>query len=282
MIRLRNPYGWAAVGLLGVLGISLAAPGIIDPIPIVEPGVDSPPEQPDDAELLAEYGIAAQPEPTGGPTVPAGVLSIGAWFVVIAVLGILASIGIAAIRDQRSIPLARFLSIGGLGLLIVSGLVIGLWARDILAPGSVATPFSVGIAVLGIGLVGLGLVYAIRTSSVRHGPSSVGPDPTDPDPMLGVSGRNHDEDGTGGWPSATENGVYEAWAKLCDRVGNGTDGPRTPRRVKRAAMDAGLDPTTVTELTTLFESIRYSPRLPTSADEDRAMTLVEQLEDDDR
>jgi hypothetical protein len=75
------------------------------------------------------------------------------------------------------------------------------------------------------------------------------------------------------------NGVYEAWADMTDAL----DLPRettTPQEFADAAVRAGVDPEDVTELTHLFETVRYGGADPSAERERHAVEALRRIEAD--
>lgn len=54
-----------------------------------------------------------------------------------------------------------------------------------------------------------------------------------------------------------ENDVDDAWLRLARAVGDRAGGARTPREYETAAVQAGFDPDAVSQVTRIFEEVRY-------------------------
>lgn len=74
-----------------------------------------------------------------------------------------------------------------------------------------------------------------------------------------------------------ENEVFRAWRTMTDRLD--VDSPSTtPAEFAAAAVEAGLDPEDVSELTALFEEVRYGGASPTPEREARAVAALRRIE----
>lgn len=78
---------------------------------------------------------------------------------------------------------------------------------------------------------------------------------------------------------ATENEIYRAWAEMGRLVDPTDPETKTTTEFTRAAVDAGLDPRDVRELTGLFEQVRYGEYAPSTDDEQRAVNLFRDIEE---
>jgi hypothetical protein len=74
--------------------------------------------------------------------------------------------------------------------------------------------------------------------------------------------------------AAVDNEVYRAWRRMTELLDAADEAARTPGEFHRAAVDAGMDPDDVAELTALFEAVRYGPA---DADADRERRAREAL-----
>ncbi|QLK27768.2 DUF4129 domain-containing protein [Natrinema zhouii] len=83
-----------------------------------------------------------------------------------------------------------------------------------------------------------------------------------------------------------ENDIYRAWHELTEPLAVDRPASSTPGEFAAAARDAGLDPSHVEELRTMFEDVRYGDRPITDDRERRAVELLRRIEatygDDDR
>jgi hypothetical protein len=77
----------------------------------------------------------------------------------------------------------------------------------------------------------------------------------------------------------TENEIYRAWAEMGRLVSPTASKTKTTAEFTQAAVDAGLDPRDVRELTTLFEQVRYGGYAPSADDEQRAVTIFRTIEE---
>lgn len=78
--------------------------------------------------------------------------------------------------------------------------------------------------------------------------------------------------------AAVDNAVFRAWREMTDDL----DVPRgttTPGEFADAAVDAGMDPADVRELTGLFEAVRYGGQAADAERERRAVAALRRIED---
>jgi len=75
-----------------------------------------------------------------------------------------------------------------------------------------------------------------------------------------------------------ENAIYEAWKEMTDILDVESPETSTPREFAEAAQKTGLAQADVTELTELFESVRYGAANPTPEREDRAIETLRRIE----
>lgn len=132
------------------------------------------------------------------------------------------------------------------------------------------------VIVVGVALA-IGLLVVVMTRMQR----STGPDPDDEDDadeMKAVgraAGRAADrlED-----EAEADNEIYRAWVEMTDLLNLAKPARKTPGEFATAAVDAGMDADDVSELTRLFEEVRYGEHEPTSADEQRAIEIFRRIE----
>lgn len=74
------------------------------------------------------------------------------------------------------------------------------------------------------------------------------------------------------------NDVYRSWYELMEDVDLQRRDASTPRELARRAVEDGLDRSAVTELTELFEAVRYGTASPTPELERRARQALTQLD----
>jgi hypothetical protein len=75
-------------------------------------------------------------------------------------------------------------------------------------------------------------------------------------------------------PDAFDNEVYHAWRAMTVALAADGDRTRTPEEFRELAVDAGMDPGDVHELTDLFRRVRYGDAEPTPELEERATDLL--------
>jgi hypothetical protein len=76
----------------------------------------------------------------------------------------------------------------------------------------------------------------------------------------------------------TTNAVYRAWREMTDAIDADTPATSTPGEFEDAAVDAGMDDERVTEITQLFEDVRYGPHPPSEERERRAVEALRDIE----
>lgn len=108
-------------------------------------------------------------------------------------------------------------------------------------------------------------------------PQELPPEPPTPD--IGAVGRAAGEaaDRIAG-EADTGNEVYRAWAEMTEHLA--VEGPEssTPAEFAEAAVDAGMAPDDVRELTKLFEEVRYGTVEATADREERAVAALRRIE----
>ncbi|WP_226479234.1 DUF4129 domain-containing protein [Natrinema amylolyticum] len=75
-----------------------------------------------------------------------------------------------------------------------------------------------------------------------------------------------------------ENDIYRAWREMTEPLAVDRPDSSTPGEFAAAARDAGLDPSHVDELRTMFEDVRYGDRPVTDDRERRAVELLRRIE----
>ncbi|MFC4358615.1 DUF4129 domain-containing protein [Halobium salinum] len=75
-----------------------------------------------------------------------------------------------------------------------------------------------------------------------------------------------------------DNEVFRAWREMTDHVAVSRPSSSTPGEFAAAAVDAGMDREDVTELTSLFEDVRYGGEAPTPEHEERAVAALRRIE----
>jgi hypothetical protein len=73
------------------------------------------------------------------------------------------------------------------------------------------------------------------------------------------------------------NAVYRAWWEMVQQLDVSRQESRSPAEFATVAIDAGMDPEMVAELTTLFRSVRYGDAVITDDAERRALTTIAHL-----
>lgn len=148
------------------------------------------------------------------------------------------------------------------------------------------TPRSPVAGIVLVVLAVVGLVLAVATSSTRRAAVVDRLTETDEDVVAVGRAAGRAADRLGGDSDDTdtadgdgfENEVYRAWREMT--AGLDVDRPEssTPGEFADAAIEAGMSPDDVRELTTLFEAVRYGGRGPTEERERRARRLFRRIE----
>jgi hypothetical protein len=81
-----------------------------------------------------------------------------------------------------------------------------------------------------------------------------------------------------GAPGGSENEVFRAWREMTARLDIESPESTTPREFQQAAVDAGMAPDDVQELTRLFERVRYGGEPVTADREERAVQVLRRIE----
>ena len=146
-------------------------------------------------------------------------------------------------------------------------------------PGGVSVPLPGPAAVLGALVVGLAVLwYRSDAEASLDGFGGEGSDATGGDADLAAVGRaagaaadriDADADVT--------NEVYRAWDEMRGHVDGLDPDTAAPGEFADAAVEAGMDPTDVAELTELFAEVRYGGRDPADR-ADRAVAALRRIE----
>lgn len=147
-----------------------------------------------------------------------------------------------------------------------------------LASTVVSNPPAAAVAVLGIAVLVAAVVLVQATDDA---PAASTEPPADPEPTATAAavgraaGRAADRIEA---DAAVDNAVYRAWREMTDDL----ELPRetsTPGEFADAAVAAGMAPTDVRELTTLFEDVRYGGEAADEEREQRALAALRRIED---
>ncbi|WP_459191506.1 DUF4129 domain-containing protein [Halosimplex sp. J119] len=142
-------------------------------------------------------------------------------------------------------------------------------------------PLLLVLLLAGFGLLaGAFVATSLRSESADPDPEEPGEDPTDAEVIAQAAGRAADRIESADSAEAVDNEIYRAWREMTDRVEVTDPETTTPGEFADVAVDAGLAPEDVRELTTLFEAVRYGDRAPTDADERRSAALLRRIEGD--
>jgi len=132
----------------------------------------------------------------------------------------------------------------------------------------------VGLAVIGLLVAGL----TLRRSDDDDEDPSAEPPGAKLNEEISVAARRAAEKLESEDETALENAVYRAWAEMTDELSVDRPESSTPGEFARAAVEAGMDADDVTELTALFEEVRYGHATPTERREQRAIDALRRIE----
>ncbi|MFB6296856.1 MAG: DUF4129 domain-containing protein [Halobacteriales archaeon] len=132
------------------------------------------------------------------------------------------------------------------------------------------------LVVLGIALVGVVLRLsenpASRDAVEEPGEASEGGEPGSIGRAAGEAADRIDAD------AAVDNEIYRAWVEMTDLLDVEHPDTSTPEDFADAAVDAGMRPADVEELTDLFRTVRYGPEGATPGREQRAVEALRRIE----
>lgn len=149
----------------------------------------------------------------------------------------------------------------------------------------IETPRSPVAGLFLVVLAVVGLVLAVTTSATRR--AAVVDRLTEADEDVAAIGRAAGRaadrlgaagDTAGGADDGFENEVYRAWQEMTASLDVDRPESSTPGEFADAAVEAGMAPEDVEELTSLFEAVRYGGRGPTQERERRARELFRRIE----
>jgi len=275
-----------ALGVLSVLAIGLVAGTLTSTF---DPGADSAdsPEEPNERGGgdgdAPEYGVL------DGGSLPDGV------FLLIGVVCVAGVLGFALVYPRAGAAL-----VGLLALLLVAALFAPPLEfqgeqreRNESAPveynetqqaeqGDSSPSGSLLLVlagVVGVLLLALGVVLRwprAEDEAVTTGESAAETD-TDTAALGEIAGRAADRIETDS-SGDSENEVYRAWREMTAQLDTETPETTTPREFQQAAVEAGMAPDDVRELTRLFERVRYGGESATADREERAVQVLRRIE----
>jgi hypothetical protein len=130
------------------------------------------------------------------------------------------------------------------------------------------------VAVVGLAAIAVVLVGDDEDADDPDDPAPEGEDPRaepEVDELRAAAGRAANRlEGDAG----IDNEVYRAWVEMTRHLDVTHPESSTPGEFRRAAVDAGVNPETVGELTALFERVRYGDEPPTDETEARAVDAL--------
>lgn len=131
------------------------------------------------------------------------------------------------------------------------------------------------VVVVGLLLIGLAVVLT-RQSEDTDDDSDPAADDTETAAAVGrAAGRAADRLEAN---ESLDNEIYRAWVEMAGLVELSDPETKTTAEFADAAVDAGMEPDDVRELTHLFEQVRYGTYDPSTDDERRAAELLRRIE----
>ncbi|SMO75701.1 DUF4129 domain-containing protein [Halorubrum cibi] len=149
--------------------------------------------------------------------------------------------------------------------------------------GSVSTPEAVFIAVVVLAIVVSLLVFVTAAGDDEETSgkgASAEPDPESSDPDLAEVARTAGEAAARIEGDAGDNDVYRAWREMTEALEVDRPASVTPAEFAAAAVEAGVDEEPVSELTDVFERVRYGGAEPTDDRERRAAAALRRIEEE--
>lgn len=281
----RSTLQTAIIAILAIVALALVAATLTSTITPQEPGVGA-----GDADAGGRSDGGLLPEPT--PREPATPIEIPFLTELIQLFLLLTVIAIAVYLYMyrrelfRSLIaliaffafvylLAEFLALIDTGYPSFGSRGRGLFGegRDIgSGSGAISPPL---ILLVLFGLAAVGVVVALRRTADEHGEADAEPPPPETAAVGAAAGEAADQLEAGALD--VENAVYWAWREMTDLL-EISDPTTTPGEFAVAAVDAGMNPSDVTELTRLFEDARYGGYEPTTTEERRAIEVFRRIE----
>ena len=244
-------------------------------------------------------GSFATPEPREEPEVGPEIPLLDEFLLVLAALALLALLGYLFVYWRRVLRLLVVIVIVAAVLFAAVMLLLqfvdtdeseSVLPDDLGQPGegdtgsagegdtgsATPTPLAV-LGVLVLALVGVALVLFGTTRSPREPDEEVtnAGDGGDAAAVGRAAGRAADRLEAG---TDLDNEVYRAWREMTGLLEVKNPETKAPREFAAAAIEAGMNPDDVDELTRLFEDVRYGGRAATEEDERRAIDVFRRIE----
>ncbi|MFC5278018.1 DUF4129 domain-containing protein [Halorubrum rubrum] len=145
--------------------------------------------------------------------------------------------------------------------------------------GTVSTPEAVFLAVVVLAILVSLLVLVAAAGDDEDGGGGRGePDSKPADPDLAEVARTAGAAAARIEGDAGDNGVYRAWREMTEALEVDRPASATPAEFATAAVEAGVDEEPVSELTEVFERVRYGGADPTADRERRAAAALRRIE----
>lgn len=145
--------------------------------------------------------------------------------------------------------------------------------------GTVATPTAIFGAVLVVALVAAVVLFLVSTGDALNGDderdesaSASAADVRGVGRAAGEAADRLEDD------ADVDNEVYRAWIEMTAHLDVDRPASSTPGEFVAAAVDAGMDPADVEELTDLFEAVRYGDESVTEERGERAVSALRRIE----
>jgi hypothetical protein len=146
------------------------------------------------------------------------------------------------------------------------------------AAGQVTTPTVALGALLLLALAGSVLLLLVSTGDDEEPLPDAEPEPPEETDVAAVGRAAGDAADRIEADADVDNEVFRAWREMTDHVAVGRPQSSTPGEFAAAAVDAGMDREDVTELTALFEDVRYGGEAATGEREERAVAALRRIE----
>lgn len=284
----RRTVQIALVAGLGILAIGLAAATLTSSVsPEHGVGGGSPGSGDGDADGIGGSPPVADDRPVDFVDVPFA----SELLLFLVVLAAIVLVGYAVLHWREAVALI-------LGLAVVTGIVLllvdhlsqrstseesmtgGLLPGEGGGTGGMGGGGSPSVALLVALVLGLGVLVAaaLAVSSSNRSTSTTSDELVDPSETTRIgraAGRAADRIEAG---NDVDNDVYRAWEEMTELLDVSDPETTTPGEFSSVAIETGMDPEHVGELTRLFEDVRYGGYTPTDERERRAIRVFRQIE----
>jgi len=283
----------ALIAVLALLAVGITAATLTSTVSPSGDGGGFGEEDSGDGIVPSQNGTGTSQTPQGTP------LWLEMVFVVVTVIVLISAFAYLALyRRKAAVFLAAMLGVVVLfwlvlevffssGINIPSGSSVGDFAPGMDSGGGEGESetqrdlSSLAIVLFGgvLGLLVLAAAIVLRDSDEGSDSEDDEQNARETEELARIAGRAADriEDDEGAAAEA-ENEVYRAWREMTEVLDIENRETTTPREFSRQAVDAGIAPDDVRELTDLFETVRYGGEDPTADREERALDVLRRIE----